>query len=64
MGETREVMLEKVLLSVGIGASQKYSRDGMGWMRFRGVLPVPITVMALGVKVVPFVEDRYPALRL
>jgi hypothetical protein len=28
------------------------------------VLPVPITVMAPKVKVVPFVEERYPALRL
>jgi hypothetical protein len=36
----------------------------MGWARFRGVLPVPITVMAPEVKVVPFVEERYPALHL
>jgi hypothetical protein len=28
------------------------------------VLPVPITVMAPEVKFVPFVQDKYPALRL
>jgi hypothetical protein len=36
----------------------------MGWTRFRGVLPVPVTVTAPEVKVVPVVEERYPALRL
>lgn len=36
----------------------------MGWTRFKGVLPVPMTVTAPDMKVVPLVDERYPADRL